>query len=267
MTNLSELVKAYEVRGVVPDQLNDEVARALGAAFIDVTGSTRLVLAHDMRDSGPAPGISVRCWRRSWRSVHRPRRAGLDRSALLRLGFAGPRRAMFTASHNPAQYNGIKLCRAGAVPIGSDTGLVEIRDRAAVYLRDGCPTAEPQIDHLNMLGDYARHLRSLVDLPGIRQLTLVVDAGNGMGGHTVPAVLADVLLDPLPLTIVPLYFELDGTFPNHEANPLEPANQHPDQATWAPGQRPPAAPAGVREFEELIRETASLARQERRAHR
>jgi phosphomannomutase len=224
MTDLTELVKAYDVRGTVPEQLNDDVARALGAAFVDVTGTSRLVLAHDMRDSGPAlsAAFAAGAAARGAAVVH----AGLASTDLLyyasgSLGLAG---AMFTASHNPAHYNGIKLCRAGAVPVGTDTGLVQIRDQAAAYLRDGCPTAAPQIEHLNLLGDYARYLRSLVDLSRIRPLTVVVDAGNGMGGYTVPAVLGDALFDPLPLAIVPLYFELDGSFPNHEANPLEPAN-------------------------------------------
>ena len=135
--------------------------------------------------------------------------------------------ATFTASHNPAQYNGIKMAKAGAVPVSSDTGLYEIRDTAQRYLDSGeIPAAEHrgQISRRDVLGDYAHYLRSLVDLSGIRPLKVVVDAGNGMAGLTTPAVLGDALLDALPLEIVPLYFELDGTFPNHPANPLEPAN-------------------------------------------
>src|SRR3712207_4656801 len=134
--------------------------------------------------------------------------------------------AMFTASHNPARYNGIKMCRAGARPIGQDTGLAQIRDRAQELLDAGMPgpAAAEKVERRDMLADYAAHLRTLVDLSAIRPLTVVVDAGNGMGGHTVPAVLGDAVLPALPLTIVPLYFELDGSFPNHEANPLEPAN-------------------------------------------
>jgi phosphomannomutase len=131
--------------------------------------------------------------------------------------------AMFTASHNPAKYNGIKLCRAGAAPVGQDSGLREIREAA----ERGVPVADAKPGSLlrrDLLADYAAHLRTLVDLSEIRPLTVVVDAGNGMAGHTVPAVLGDAEMPALPLTIVPLYFELDGTFPNHEANPLEPAN-------------------------------------------
>src|SRR3712207_5570273 len=134
--------------------------------------------------------------------------------------------AMFTASHNPARYNGIKMCRAGARPIGQDTGLAQIRDRAQELLDAGQQgeAAPEKVERRDLLADYAAHLRTLVDLSAIRPLTVVVDAGNGMGGYTAPAVLGDSVLPALPLTVVPLYFELDGSFPNHEANPLEPAN-------------------------------------------
>src|SRR5687767_3307127 len=127
--------------------------------------------------------------------------------------------AMFTASHNPAQYNGIKLCRAGAAPIGQDSGLVTIREWAERDSYDREPARVGSISQRDVLAGYAAYLNSLVDLSTIRPLKVVVDAGNGMGGHTVPVVLSG-----LPLEIVPLYFELDGTFPNHEANPLDPAN-------------------------------------------
>ncbi|HET9944241.1 MAG TPA: phosphomannomutase/phosphoglucomutase, partial [Actinomycetes bacterium] len=126
--------------------------------------------------------------------------------------------AMFTASHNPAQYNGIKLCRAGAVPVGADSGLAEVRRLA----EDGVPAHDGPAGTVrtqDVLAGYAAYLRELVDLRGHRRLTVVVDAANGMGGHTVPTVL-----DGLPVDLVPMYFELDGTFPNHEANPLDPAN-------------------------------------------
>jgi phosphomannomutase len=227
MVDLSGLVKAYDVRGIVPDQLNTEVAAALGAAFVAVTGATRLVAGHDMRSSGPdllgafadgamAQGASV---------VN----IGLASTDMLYFasGHLDLPGAMFTASHNPAQYNGIKLCRAGAVPIGQDSGLVDIRTTAQGYLEAGVPAtaAQPGLrSEVNLLAEYARYLRGLVDLSGSRPLKVVVDAGNGMGGYTVPAVLGDAELPALPLQIVELYFELDGTFPNHEANPLEPAN-------------------------------------------
>jgi phosphomannomutase len=226
MIDLASIVKAYDVRGIVPDQLDEAVGQALGASFVDVTGAAKLVTAHDMRESGPALS-------RAFAAGARARGADVVATALGStdmLYFASGRLdlpgAMFTASHNPARYNGIKLCRAGAVPIGQDTGLAEIRDRAQAYLANGVPagSAPTEVTELSVLADYAGYLRELVDLANIRPLTVAVDAGNGMGGFTVPAVLGDRVLPALPLTIVPLYFELDGTFPNHEANPLEPAN-------------------------------------------
>jgi phosphomannomutase len=152
------------------------------------------------------------------------------------LGLPG---AMFTASHNPARYNGIKLCRAGARPVGQDSGLAEIRTVAASLVEGtggvetpaaGQPIPTEPVTE-GGLADYAAFLRSLVDLTGIRPLKVVVDAGNGMAGLTVPAVLGTAVgLPALPLDVVPLYFELDGTFPNHEANPLEPENLRDLQA-------------------------------------
>jgi len=224
---LSEIVKAYDVRGIVGEQLTAEVARALGAAFVTVTGADRLVCGRDMRDSGPellaafAEGATGRG--ADVISI------GLASTDLLYFasGHLDLPGAMFTASHNPARYNGIKLCRAGAQPIGAESGLTEIRETAQRYLADGLPepVAQPGgVTERELLVDYARYLRGLVDLSGGRPLTVVVDAGNGMGGYTVPAVLGDAELAALPLTIVPLYFELDGSFPNHEANPLDPAN-------------------------------------------
>jgi phosphomannomutase len=223
VADLSSLVKAYDVRGVVPDQLDDTVARALGAAFARVAAAPKVVVAHDMRASSvplvrafaagvTSQGVDVLA-------------AGLGSTDLLYFaaGSLDLPGAMFTASHNPAQYNGIKLCRAGAVPIGQDSGLADLRRYAEETLAAGAPPAHPgpagTVTTADLLGAYGEYLRGLVDLTGIRPLTVVVDAGNGMGGHTVPVVLAG-----LPLTVVPLYFELDGTFPNHEANPLDPAN-------------------------------------------
>ncbi len=227
MINLSDIVKAYDVRGIVPDQLNPEVARALGAAFVTVTGVRELAAGHDMRESGP--GLLAAFADGATSQGASVLDIGLASTDLLyfasgHLGLAG---AMFTASHNPAQYNGIKLCLPGAQPVGQDSGLVQIRTVAQGYLADGLPepAAEPgTVSSRELLADYARYLRGLVDLSGCRPLKVVVDAGNGMGGYTVPAVLGDAVLEPLPLQITPLYFELDGSFPNHEANPLEPAN-------------------------------------------
>jgi phosphomannomutase len=224
--DLAAIVKAYDVRGTVPDQLNETVAAALGAAFVEVTGTSRLVTAHDMRESGPGLGRAFAAGAISrGASVVA---AGLASTDLLYFasGHLDLPGAMFTASHNPARYNGIKLCRAGAVPIGEDSGLADVRDHAQALLADGASLDDThvEIERVELLAEYARYLRSLVDLSRIRPLRVVVDAGNGMGGYTVPAVLGDGQLDPLPLTIVPLYFELDGSFPNHEANPLDPAN-------------------------------------------
>ena len=224
--NLSTIVKAYDVRGVVPGEWDESVARALGAAFIDVIGADRIVIAHDMRESGP--GMSLAFAEGAIARGATVVDAGLASTDLLYFasGSLNLPGAMFTASHNPAKYNGIKMCRAGAVPVGSDTGLPEIRDRAQHYLADWASRAsEPaKVESVNLLGAYATYLRSLVDLTAIRPLKVVVDAGNGMGGYTVPAVLGSAALTALPLDIVPLFFELDGTFPNHEANPLDPAN-------------------------------------------
>ncbi|MGC9666809.1 phosphomannomutase/phosphoglucomutase [Planosporangium sp. 12N6] len=231
MSDLSRIVKAYDVRGIVPDQLDEAVAEALGAAFVQTLraggdDTSRVVVAHDMRES--SPGLAAAFVRGAGRAGADVVEAGLGSTDLLyyasgALDLPG---AMFTASHNPAQYNGIKMCRAGARPIGQETGLAEIRDRAQRIL-DGsldAGTGDGRAERQDLLAPYAAHLRTLVDLSTIRPLKVVVDAGNGMGGYTVPAVLGDAVLDPLPLQIVPLYFELDGSFPNHEANPLEPAN-------------------------------------------
>ncbi|MBC3193772.1 phosphomannomutase/phosphoglucomutase [Pseudonocardia sp. C8] len=229
MPDLSAIVKAYDIRGVVGDQLDEPTARALGAATARLVAADRpapaaVIVGRDMRDSSPAlaaafadgvtgQGLDV---------VD----IGLASTDMLYFGSGSQDLpgAMFTASHNPARYNGIKLCRAGAVPIGQDSGLATIRDEAARFLAEGVPAgaATGTVRTEDLLTAYARHLRSLVDLSSLDggpELTVVVDAGNGMGGHTVPTVF-----DGLNVRLVPLYFELDGTFPNHEANPLDPAN-------------------------------------------
>ncbi|MEU8248195.1 phosphomannomutase/phosphoglucomutase [Nonomuraea sp. NPDC048916] len=218
MGDLAKIFKAYDVRGVVPDEFDEPAAEAVGAAFVEVTGAEAVVVAHDMRESsGPLAAAFIRGARsRGADVVH----AGLGSTDLLyyasgSLGLPG---VMFTASHNPARYNGMKMCRAGAVPIGGDSGLIEIRDRAAELIGVTAPPTGTLVER-DLLQGYADHLRTLVDLSAIRPLKVVVDAGNGMGGHTVPAVF-----DGLPIELVPLYFELDGSFPNHEANPIEPDN-------------------------------------------
>lgn len=238
--DLSGLVKAYDVRGTYPDEFSVPVARALGAAFAEVVvrpeaeGRPAIVIGNDMRPSGPelveafASGAAER---------------GVD-VVLIGLcstdglyhasGVLDLPGAMFTASHNPAQYNGIKLCRAGARPVSEDSGLVDLRVLAERILAGEAlaPVAEPgTVTRREMLAEYAAFLRGLVDLSAIRPLKVVVDAGNGMAGLTVPAVLGtEAGLPALALEVVPLFFELDGTFPNHEANPLEPENLRDLQA-------------------------------------
>jgi len=222
--DLAKIFKAYDIRGVVPAELDEETAEAIGAAFVRVTGATSVVTAHDMRSSSvPLASAFARGATSQGANVIE---AGLGSTDLLyyasgSLDLPG---AMFTASHNPARYNGLKLCRAGAKPIGRDTGLTEIRDlvEKGVPAYDGAPGTVSQRD---LLKGYADHLKTLVDLSGIRPLKVVVDAGNGMGGHTVPSVF-----EGLPIDLVPMYFELDGTFPNHEANPIEPENLRDLQA-------------------------------------
>ena len=237
---LSDFIKAYDVRGVVPEQLNDAVAFAIGSAFAQVVarpdGAISIVIGHDMRPSSPDLSRAFA----AGAAAH-----GLDVTLIglcstdglyYASGALDVPGAMFTASHNPAQYNGIKLCRSGARPVGQDTGLSQVCDLAQSLLDSGeaQPTTEAAtgtISERDVLADYATFLRGLVDLSEIRPLTVVVDAGNGMGGHTVPAVLGTLGgLPTLPLTVIPLYFELDGTFPNHEANPLNPENLRDLQA-------------------------------------
>ncbi len=217
---VSAIFKAYDVRGTVPDQLDDELARRTGAAFVAVTGASTVVVGYDMRPSSPALSQAF---------SEGAAAAGAD---VVQIGLAstdglyfasghlGHPGAMFTASHNPAQYNGMKLCRAGAVPIGLESGLAEIRD--AAIAGDTPVAATPgTITQVDLLDEYVAHLLSLAPVKG-RRLKVVVDAGNGMAGLTAPAVFEAIGDEQAEL--VPMYFELDGTFPNHEANPLEPAN-------------------------------------------
>ncbi|MEU7039021.1 phosphomannomutase/phosphoglucomutase [Streptomyces sp. NPDC046237] len=220
--DLSQIVKAYDVRGVVPEQWDETLAELFGAAFVQVTAADAIVVGHDMRPS--SPGLSGAFARGAARLGADVTLIGLCSTDQLYFasGSLDLPGAMFTASHNPAQYNGIKMCRAGAAPVGQDTGLSEIRTLVERWSDDGAPEAAATagtITERDTLADYAAHLKALVDLAAIRPLKVVVDAGNGMGGHTVPTVFAG-----LPLDLVPMYFELDGTFPNHEANPLDPAN-------------------------------------------
>jgi phosphomannomutase len=220
-----DIVKAYDIRGVVPDQLDADIARAVGAAFVRVLGADRIVTAYDMRES--SPGLAAAFAEGATSQGADVVEAGLGSTDLLyyasgSLGIPG---AMFTASHNPAKYNGIKMCRAGASPVGQDTGLADIRDLvdSGVPSYDGEPGSVTAQD---LMDAYAAYLLGLVPgIADIRRLSVVVDAGNGMGGLTVPHVLGRI-----PVDVTPMYFELDGSFPNHEANPIDPANLRDLQA-------------------------------------
>jgi phosphomannomutase len=227
---VAQVIKAYDVRGLVGEQLDEDFVRDVGVAFAHLLiaeaggpPANGVVVGHDMRESSPglaaafaegvtALGVDVTD-------------IGLASTDMLyhASGVLEAPGAMFTASHNPATYNGIKMCRAGASPIGQDTGLDEIAallDRGPGETLAAERAATPgTVTRRDTLADYAAYLRGLVDLSGIRPLSVVVDAGNGMAGYTVPAVF-----DGLPIEVEPLYFELDGSFPNHEANPLDPDN-------------------------------------------
>jgi phosphomannomutase len=218
--NVGAIFKAYDVRGTVPDQLDEDLAFATGSAFVEVVGAPVVVVGHDMRPSSPglagafAAGVTA-----AGADVVMIGLASTDQLyfASGHLGHAG---VMFTASHNPAGYNGMKMCRAGAVPIGVETGLAEIRD--SVVRGGHRPAGTPGgIAQEDVLEAYAAHLLSLAPVKG-RPLKVVVDAGSGMAGLTAPAVFERIGTDLVDL--VPMYFDLDGTFPHHEANPLEPAN-------------------------------------------
>jgi phosphomannomutase len=226
---LRSIVKTYDVRGLVGNTLTEEMVEALAAGFIDeIQGAgSEVVVGHDMRDS--SVGFTAAFARGAQARGANVVNLGLcstDETYFASGSWSAPA-AMFTASHNPAAYNGIKFSRAGAQGISLDTGLAAIRDRAIGYLESGLTAVETPGTYreVDVIADYAAYLRSLVDLSAIRPLKIVVDAGNGMGGLTVPAVLGTAAgLAAVPLTIIPMYFELDGTFPNHEANPLEPKN-------------------------------------------
>ena len=231
--DLSASFKAYDVRGIVGETITTGSVRAVAAAFVDVlelAGQTVLV-GGDMRPSSPD-------FCQAFAEGAAGRGANVVLLGLISTdelyfasGILNAAGVVFTASHNPAEYNGMKMTKAGAVPLSSETGLTEIRDVAQSYLRDGIPAGTVgEIDETDILKKYAEYLRKLVDLSASRPLKIVVDAGNGMAGMTTPAVLGDTLLPGLPFEIVPLYFELDGTFPNHPANPLEPANLRDLQA-------------------------------------
>jgi phosphomannomutase len=218
VSDLDKIFKAYDIRGVVPDQLDEGVAEAVGAGFVRLTDTRQLVILHDMRTSSePLAAAIARGAAAQGANVIN---GGLGSTDMVYYasGFLDVPGIMITASHNPAKYNGLKLCKAGAKPVGIETGLAELKQMVA----DGIPASDKPagtITSKDLLPGYAAYLKKLIDLSGIRPLKVVVDAGNGMGGYTVPTVFKG-----LPIDLVPLYFELDGTFPNHEANPIDPEN-------------------------------------------
>ena len=216
------VIKAYDIRGLVGEEIDESLVAEVGAAFAALMrgeGAQRVAIGHDMRDSSPslAAAFATGVTDQGLDVVH----IGLASTDQLYFasGLLECPGAMFTASHNPAAYNGIKLCRAAALPVGADTGLKVITEDliAGVATYDGQPGTSTDRD---VLADYGEFLRSLVEISGLRPLRVAVDAGNGMAGHTTPAVLGAID----SITLLPLYFELDGSFPNHEANPLDPAN-------------------------------------------
>jgi phosphomannomutase len=224
--DLSGVFKAYDIRGIVGEQLDTDIVRDIGAAFarqVRAANGNGLVIGHDMRAS--SPGLASAFATGAVQEGVDVTMIGLASTDMLYFasGSLDLPGAMFTASHNPAKYNGIKLCRAGAAPVGEDTGLADIQRE--VEQDTGAPTTAStpgKLTSQDLLTEYVAYLRRLVDLSKSRPLKIVVDAGNGMGGHTVPAVFSAI--PGLPIEIVPMYFELDGTFPNHEANPLDPKN-------------------------------------------
>ena len=225
LQRLQNLIKAYDVRGIVPTDLDENICYLIGQAFVVALklrkadgGCGQVVIAHDMRPSGPdlvksfAKGVTEQGV-----DVLHMGLASTD-GLYFATGFLNIAGAMFTASHNPAEYNGIKLAKAGAAPVGQDSGLREITQLVLNGIsKYSGPVGTESSKDLNT--EYVKYLHSLVDLKAARKLKVVIDAGNGMGGFSVPKVFENSNFE-----IVPMYFELDGTFPNHEANPIEPAN-------------------------------------------
>jgi phosphomannomutase len=218
VTSLPLIFKAYDIRGVYPDQLDEETARRIGSAFAEFTRAPRIAMGRDSRLSSPAlsAAFAEGVTRRGSDVVD----IGLATTDMLyfasgRLGLPG---AMFTASHNPPQWNGIKLCRAGAAPVGEDSGLLEVRELAERDLPATGP--EGRLTSRDMLEEYVEHVPSFVAADRMAPLTVVADAANGMAGLVLPAIF-----ERLPVKLVGLFLELDGTFPNHPADPIQPENQ------------------------------------------
>jgi phosphomannomutase len=219
MTQMDHVFKAYDIRGTVPDQLNSEMCQAIGRAFARFADTPEILMARDMRASG------VELSRAFSDGVRAEGVAVIDLGIAstdflyFAAGYLNAPGVMFTASHNPAQYNGMKLCLSGARPIGRDTGLADIQALAEKFM--GEPMGEPTApwSERNLLSQWAEHVISFVDRDLLRPLHIVADTANGMGGLVVPTVFAS-----LPFTVDILFGELDGTFPNHPADPIQPEN-------------------------------------------
>jgi phosphomannomutase len=219
LRDLRAVFKAYDVRGVVPEQLDEAAARAIGAAFADWSGVPRIAVGYDCRVSSEALSAAVRAGIASRGTDVID--LGLASTDLLYFasGSLDVGGVMLTASHNPPQYNGLKFCLPGARPVAEDSGLEEIRERAE-RAEPLSATHPGRIERRDLLDVYADHVLSFVDVDKLRPLTVVADTANGMGGLIVPAVFAR-----LPMRLVHLFPELDGTFPNHPADPIDPRNQ------------------------------------------
>lgn len=216
--DLTAIFKAYDIRGVYPSEIDEDVARRIGGAFAEFTKAEAIALGRDMRTS--SPGLAQAFAQGAMGTGSTIVDVGeVSTDALyFASGTLDVPAVMFTASHNPPRYNGIKMCREKAAPIGAESGLQEIRSLAEGRdFVDQSPSGS--LEERDILSDYAEHSRSFVDADVLRPLHVAIDAGNGMAGKTVP-----IVFDPLPFKVKPLFFELDGTFPNHPANPIEPEN-------------------------------------------
>ena len=214
------IFKSYDVRGIYPAELNEDVAYGIGRCFVALLGAKTVGVGRDMRPSG------ARLFEAFARGACE---AGADvvdvglvstdalYFAVGKFGYDGG--VMITASHNPAKYNGMKFTREGAEAMSLDTGLSKIRDQIASGTLPPKATKPGSITHKNILDEFAQHCLSFIDKNKVRPFKIAIDAGNGMAGETVPHVFKH-----LPCQVIPLYFELDGSFPNHPASPIEPEN-------------------------------------------
>jgi len=221
MSTLDAVFKAYDVRGTVPDQLDARACRAIGWAFARFAGAAKLLVARDMRESGVELAEAFASGARAAGVSVVDLGMGSTDMMYFASGLLDAPGAMFTASHNPAAYNGVKLCLSGARPVGADTGLTEIREQAESALATGadeCPETG-SVETMSLLEDYAAHVRSFVDVSSLRPLKVVADTANGMGGLVAPKVF-----EALPFELTMLFPELDGSFPNHPADPIQPEN-------------------------------------------